>query len=263
MGYSLFSHYSTGIYPRPADDIDPKKKNEAWMLGWCRYIFGYGSRESNLTPYSRQDYIRRLRSYAEGSQDQDQYYKRFYDETTVPTPVGETDYDNDDTYRGRSNQREAYLNVNWEILPVFPKYLQLLLGKFDAMEHEIVANAVDPKSGDERENEKWFTWFESDQRKQLDGLYGALGIERPIKSDFLPNSIEELELYETMGGFKLKHEIAIQKIIKHSLNISNWYETIKRKMIQDMVVIGLAACKDYTDIRDGKVKSMYLDPERL
>ena len=26
MAYNLFSHYSTGIYPRPADDIDPKKR---------------------------------------------------------------------------------------------------------------------------------------------------------------------------------------------------------------------------------------------
>lgn len=263
MGYSLYSHYATGIYPRPADDIDPKKKNEAWMLAWCQYIFGYGCRESNLTPYSRQDYIRMLRSYANGSQDPDRYYKRFYDETSIPNPVSQTDYDNDSTYRGRSNKREAYMNVNWQILPVFPKYLQLLLGKFSAMEHDIVANAIDVKSGDEKEVEKWDTWFETTQRDFLESYYAALGTEPQSTSSFVPNNIEELELYDMMGGFKLKHEIAIEEIIDYTFDISNWYKTIKRLLYKDFITIGLGACKDYMDLKTKKVKSMYLDPERL
>ena len=263
MAYTLFSHYSTGIFPRPADDIDPRNKNEAWFLAWCQYIFGYGSRESNLTPYSRQDYIRRLRSYAEGSQDQDQYYRRFYDETNVETPISQTDYDNDTTYQNRRNKRDAYMNVNWDILPVFPKYLQLILGKFSTADLVIKANAIDAKSGADKEDLKWNTWFETKERDMIDSFYASLGAEAPQTMSFVPNNIEELELFDSLGGFKLSHEIALEEIIKHCLNISNWYETIKRKLIEDLTVIGFAACKDYLDMNEKVVKTMYLDPERL
>ncbi len=264
MAYTLFSHYSTGIFPRPADDIDPKNKNEAWHMAWCQYILGYGSRESNLTPYSRQDYIRMLRSYAEGSQDPDQYYKRFYDESSLDSiPNSQTDYDNDSSYQSRRNRREAFMNVNWQILPVFPKYLQLLLGKFSSMEHDITAEAIDLKSGEERENQKWDTWFETSQREFLEQFYASIGSEPQTSISFTPNNIEELELFDSMGGFKLKHEIAIEEIIEHSFNISNWSETVKRKMIEDLINVGICACKDYLDVRTKTVKTLYLDIERL
>ena len=126
MSRKLFGHYGTGIFPRPNDDIDPKNKDEKWHLEWCRYIFGYGSREDNNTPYSRYDIIEENRAFADARQDPDQYLKRFHDDIWNRTgnPISQVDSGSGDTsLQGRSQRRAGYMNVKKDILPIFPKYL--------------------------------------------------------------------------------------------------------------------------------------------
>ena len=266
MSRKLFGHYGTGIFPRPNDDIDPKNKDEKWHLEWCRYIFGYGSREDNNTPYSRYDIIEENRAFADARQDPDQYLKRFHDDIGNRTgnPVSQVDSGSGDTaLQGRSQRRAGYMNVKKDILPIFPKYLSLLLGMYSGMDHDITAEAQDLKSGVEREDNKWDTWFETKQRDFLDSYYASTEGQPQQTDSFIPDSIEELELFESMGGFKLKHEIAMESIIGHSFDISKWDDTIKRKMIEDMITNNVGATQDYLDIESNKVKTRYLDISNL
>lgn len=266
MSRSLFSNYGTNVYPRPHDDIDPRNKDQRWHLDWCKYIFGYGSRDDNSTPYSQYHRIEQNRAYADGRQDKYQYTSRFYDEVGRATglPIGQTDIaTGDDTLSGRNQRREGYMNINDDILPIFPKYLSLLIGKFAGVDHDITAEARDLKSGAERENSKWTAYFESQEREFITNYYNSIGAEPQFENDYLPESVEEMELYESLGGFKLKHEIAIETLIGHSFDISNWDDVIKRKVIEDLVVNNIGAVKEYTDIHTNKVKARYLDISSL
>lgn len=262
-----YTNYGTEAYPRPHDDIDPKVKMQPkWMLDWCKYIFGYGARSEFNSPYSRYDLIERNREYADGRQDPEQYLSRFYDEVSSRTghPVGETDNQiGNNSFGGQSQLREGYLNVKKDILQVFPKYLSWLLGKYASLDHDVTAEARDLKSGAERQNMKWDRWYESTQRDFLDSFYASFSDQEAPKPDFIPETIEELELFESMGGFKLKYETALETIIGHSFDISNLDNTIKRKLIYDFICCNMAASQDYFDISDKKVKLRYLDIANL
>jgi len=256
-----FSQYKTGFNPRPDSDIDPKNKDAKWCADWARYILSYGMKTST-TPYSQAAKFTSNRLFSAGRQDPDQYLRQLSQGGPISQgPISQTDTEAGKV--GKSAKRNGYMNVKKDILPIFPKYLSLLIGKYSAIEHEITANACDPKSGSDKENLKWTGWFESKHREEIEDFYKALGSEPQFESSFMPESIEEMEFFDSLGGNKLKIEIVHEILIKHSFDVSNWSDTIKRKIFQDLIEINIAAVKEYFDLRTNKVKAMYLDPANL
>jgi hypothetical protein len=55
----------------------------------------------------------------------------------------------------------------------------------------------------------------------------------------------------------------MQKILRHSFNISEWDTVVFKKCLDDLICIEYAATRDYFDSEDNKWKVKYLDPERL
>ena len=85
----------------------------------------------------------------------------------------------------------------------------------------------------------------------------SMGIDR--SGDYVPDSMEELNLYEGAGGFKLAKETEIEQGLDYTFYISDWKE-IKKKIIRDFCVINCAGTKDYTDQYTKKVRVRYVDP---
>jgi hypothetical protein len=236
------SSYQRGSYPFPKDEVPISEKNAEWCKKWCEAMYASYVTDRTGIPYSTIDELRNLRMYASGNQDVTKYQDILLDES-------------DD-----GGDLTGYLNIDWEIFSVMPKFLHVIRGIFEEQEHSIVATAVDPKSTESRDLDKLRKWFKARYKPLLDNVNKMAGYN-PQK-EWLPETADELGMYETMGGFKMVKETEIEEGLNYTMYISDWKE-IKRKMLDDFATVNCGAVKDFTDQYTRKVKSRYVDPLKL
>ena len=155
------------------------------------------------------------------------------------------------------------MNVFWDIVSPANKIRNMIQGVFDDIDHDVIADAIDADSGAEEEDRKWKLWATTRTfiRRNLDMLRAQAGIptEEP---EFIPETIDELEMYEAAGGFKQAYAMSLEKLIRHTDDVSDWSE-LKRKIIDDMIDLNICSIKaDYSD-DEKKVKWRYVDPQDL
>ena len=229
----------------PPDDIDPKKKNEKdWNLNWARHIASMDMHGNSASFCNDRTKFRRMRLYAQGMQDREQYM---------------------DILLGKKKQgetiRKAYMNINWDIFSVLPKFRSVVIGMFMDSGSEINANAISESAISEKEEMKWGMYVDS-QNQQLSELLNALAGLNIQPPSFVIRSVEELNMLDEMGAFKLKLDIAMEQLLKHISNLSEKDE-IKSKLIGDFFDINIGITRDEVDPFLQQVKNRYIDPERL
>ena len=239
MEFSL-EKYGKGAYPFPKDEINPTEKNEKWGRKWCEAMYSRWRGGKTAIPYSQVTEIENLRALADGRQNILQYQKILLDESE------------------ENGDMKGYMNINWDIFSVMPKFLRVVEGMMEQSNHQVVASAVDPSSLDEKEAAKLDMRYRMKFKETLDYIDKAMGIDR--SGEYVPESMEELNLYDAAGGFKLAKEIEIEQALDYTFYISEWPE-IKKKLIRDLCVINCAGTKDLTDQYMKKVRCRYVDPK--
>jgi len=239
MAFSLES-YTKGGYPFPKDDINPADKNEKWGKKWCEAMYArYKQGKNSAIPFSSVSEFAALRELADGRQSVRQYQKILLD---IADP---------------NAAMTGYMNINWDIPSILPKFLRVVEGMMEQTDHQVVATAVDPSSTDEKEAAKLDMQYRMKFKEILDYIDKSMGIDR--SGEYVPESMEELNLYEGAGGFKLAKETEIEQGLDYTFYISDWKE-IKKQIIRDACVINCLATKDYTDQYTKKVRVRYVDP---
>jgi len=238
MAVSL-EKYGSGSYPFPKDEINPKEKDEQWGRKWCEAMYARWKQGLTAIPYSQVSEFKSLRQLADGRQDVLQYQKILLDESEDGTDM------------------QGYMNINWDIFSVMPKFLRVVEGMMEQTDHQVVATAIDPTSTDEKEEAKLDMEYRMKFKETVKYIEKGLGINS--SDEYIPDSIEEMNLYEGAGGFKLAKETEIEQGIDYTFYISAWKE-IKKKLIRDACVINCMGTKDYTDPYTAKVKTRYVDP---
>lgn len=231
--------YATGAYPFPKDEINPKDKDEKWGKQWCEAMYARWKQGNAAIPYSEVKEMQSLRELADGRQNVLQYQEILLDESE------------------EGGDMKGYMNINWDIFSVMPKFLRVVEGMMEQTNHQVVATAVDPSSTEEKEEAKLDMQYRMIFKEMLGYINKSMGIDQ--SGEYVPESMEELNLYEGAGGFKLAKEIEIEQGLDYTFYISDWKE-IKKKIIRDFCVINKAATKDYTDQYTKKVKVRYVDP---
>lgn len=231
--------FTKGGFPFPKDDINPTKKDEEWGKKWCQAMYARYRQGKTAIPFSSVAEMASLRELADGRQDPKQYMKILLDAS-----------END-------SAMEGYMNINWDVFSVMPKFLRVVEGMMEQTDHQVVATAVDPSSTEEKEAAKLDMQYRMQYKEALAYIDQAMGIDR--SSEYMPETMEELELYDGAGGFKLAKEIEIEQGLDYTFYISAWKE-IKKQIIRDFCVINCACTKDYTDQYVKKVKVRYVDP---
>ena len=232
--------YATGSYPFPKDQINPTDKNENWGKQWCEAMFAQWKQEKTALPFSMVKEIQTLRALADGRQNIKQYQEILLDESE------------------ENGDMKGYMNINWDIFSVMPKFLRVVEGMMEQTDHQVVATAIDPTSTEEKENAKLDLTYRMKFKEALQYINQGLGIDN--SGEYIPDSIEELNLYEGAGGFKLAKETEIEQALDYTFYISDWKE-IKKKLIRDACVINCLGTKDYVDQYTKKVRVRYVDPE--
>jgi hypothetical protein len=226
----------------PSDDIDPSLKKGEYCLRWAQFIYSMFYNNQAYSTWDKMREYRLNRLYGAGDQP-----KEFYMDWLDPKD-------------SKSGQRIGLYNVSWDIWSPVPKIRRVVQGRFETQDHTIQANAIDKNSGVEKENMKWDAWADAVYGKEVEMMKALLGVKKSEAIKYVPDSLEELEMYAEMGGFKMKKEVDIEKALAYTEHISN-DKFLKRKLIGDFFDINIAAAQDYFDPIDKKIKYKYLDPE--
>lgn len=252
--------YNTSIsgYSSPLHDIDPALKGHDWCLEFSRFIYGeyWGSWYEK-----RQSLFRELRQYADGTQDFTKYKSLYLDENSDSVTDASFTANIDEGGRlVRSDARMAFTHINFEkIFTPAPSIRNTLLGMFRTQSHDVIIDSIDQNSNTTKEDIKYSLMVKmmfQDLYKKYEQFSG-IQQKTPI-----PKSIEELALFESIGGFRLPYEIGLEEIIKITERVSD-VEDIKDRVIDDLIVYGIAATTDDVDTHGMTVKEEYCDPREL
>ena len=230
----------------PSADIDPLTKDKKWHTEYCKSLYANYVQGLTAIQIGTHDQIAINRKYMAGRQDVDGYKDRL---------LGKQDRNE----VGQLGGRKGWANVDFnKIISVAPKFRRIIIGMFESQEHKVECNAVSEQAQVDKEDQKWQMWAEEEQ-KDFVGVIDKITGAKPKPKDYEPKTLDELELYDMMGGFKLQVETSMEPALDFIHHFSNWNE-IKSMLIGDAVDTGVMICKDFTDPVTQKVGARYVDP---
>lgn len=229
-------------HPFPSHDIDPRKKAEdpTWHKEMCAAILA----EAGLQDRQRSNYSRRNdwllnRQYADGNQPNNKYVKQL-------------------TSANEDGSREGYYEYDWTIHSIIPRYRDVVLGYLKTLKYDVVCNAIDSYATSDKERVKFKIWVDKMLAERVRKIEEMAKMNLTTKQfDYLPESMEELEIYMEYSGLKLPEEMTFEEGINLCKYINEWVQIMER-VDEDLVDCGIACTKTYTDI-NSRVKIRYCD----
>lgn len=262
------SSYKGSGFIRPKDDISPKLKQEdpQYALDYCRFIFSQYMNENTAIKISDLELIRENRAYAEGRQSGAKYKEKFLGGKVGPT-VYKDDIDREGNETGTASSMDNIIqgltNINYdEIFSPLPKYVSNIVGLMTSQEHDVTVEAEDEVSGTLKEEMKFDGIVREEHKKLLEIYNKTFNLPSLESNQQKPKSLEEIELFENIGEFKLPYEIGMEKALSHTEYISRDSD-IKEEAIRDLITIGKSPMMTYINPETGKVKYKWLDVENL
>lgn len=237
------------------EDRKEDKNSKKYNLRMAEYVYHEFCRGGTYVRSDWYDTVSRNRSYAEGRQDETKYMDAFYGKADTNNVIETL------TNAGtRKSSRKAYNNLNFDIQSPAPRYMDAIVGKLKKLVNRVSVDALDAKSGARREELKWGTYVDGKFREEFQSLSQIMQLPQQDVG-YTPRNIEELNLYEAEGGFKLAYERLMETLLKYGFNVSNWEENTVERVITDLVTSGFAAVEDCYDKYTGQVKCNYIDAE--
>ena len=181
----------------------------------------------------------RLRLYARGEQS----VQKYKDELSI-------------------NGDLSYLNLDWKPVPVIPKFVDIVVNGMSQRNYEIKAFAQDPESIIKRTKYAEAIQRDMMQKQLIQQIQQVTGLD-VSKSQGVGlemESEEDLQLHMQMD-YKESIEVAEEEVINNVL-ASNKYDLTRRRLNQDLTILGIAAVKTDFDRSEG-VTVKYVDPASL
>jgi len=156
----------------------------------------------------------------------------------------------------------SYLNLDWKPVPIIPKFVDIVVNGIATKDYEINAYAQDPFSQKKR----------TDYAQNIVNDMLLKDIAAPLQQDLginilntsnpnsLPQNNEELEVHMQLN-YKQSIEIAQEEALSNVLAF-NKYQLTKKRIVQDVVTIGIGAVKTSFNKSEGVVVE-YVDPANL
>jgi len=156
----------------------------------------------------------------------------------------------------------SYLNLDWKPVPIIPKFVDIVVNGISQKEYEINAYAQDPFSQQKRTKYAQNLMNDMMLKDIGKGLKEDLGINILSTSnpESLPQNNEELEVHMQLN-YKQSIEIAQEEALTNVLAF-NKYQLTKKRLVEDIVTIGIGAVKTTFNKSEGVVVD-YVDPANL
>ena len=156
----------------------------------------------------------------------------------------------------------SYLNLDWKPVPIIPKFVDIVVNGIAAKNYDLKAYAQDPVSLQSRTNYAFKLLSDMQNQEFIATAQQELGMDfsQSNEKDNLPANIKELEVYMQLD-YKQSIEIAEEEAINNTLAF-NKYQLTKKRIIEDIVTIGIGAVKTSFNKAEG-ITVDYVDPANL
>lgn len=223
-------------YGFPRHDISPTKKNKAWHLQYSKAFHKeYNNSVGKLMRWMSDEYAE-WRLYAAGKQDPDQYKERL------------------GTKKRKGKNDRTWRNLDWSILPIFPRFLTVIKERLLKQHREIMLQAIDQTSiSKERKRKAEMLDFIAN-RDFYEEASRATGV--PLKSPFepgepIPENSSEVDIHVQMYP-KNKYIMYMKDQIELAFEYNNWKQK-EEDIMDDLLKIGLSGTRVWLDI-NGAIK---------
>lgn len=229
----------------PSHLVPPQQKDRSWCLEYCKSFdreFSNGS--GRMLRYMQQDY-EKYRSYARGQQAIDQYKEM----------LGYT--------KRKGKNSMTWRNLDWNVVPVVPTLVQMVINKVLSQQKDILITAIDPVSQNEqrfRRNQILTYMTNQTLIQQVEKEFG-LSVENPIDQGMpMPANQQEVEMLMQMYP-KDRYIMETYDQIEQVFNLNNmrqiWFD-----IVTDLMEVGTAGTKVDID-QTGIIKVRRVIPERV
>ena len=155
----------------------------------------------------------------------------------------------------------SYLNLNWEPVPIIPKFVDIVVNGMSNRLYDVKAQAQDRLSSKKRQDYRRMVEADMLAKDLLTQVKDDFGVDAfNVSPDDLPENNDELNLFMQIN-YKPGIEVAEEQAIRTILN-NNHYEDIKRRIDYDLTVLGIGMAK-HTFNPNGGVKIDYVDPANV
>lgn len=219
-----------------------EKSSEGYGTSYAKAIESQWGSLSNQNSLIRQrnKTFERNREYANGTQD-----------TTIYKQIL--------TNLDPNNADGSLVNLDYTPVPILPKFAKIVANKILSRDPYPNLEAIDPLSSSEKQQEKNRIKNQVMLREELlklKEMTGGLVLGEDPES--LPETMEEAEIFlET--NIKTDAEIAAQIGTNLTLSWSNFNDGIFRRVVNDLVALGMGVVKRSNDPSYG-IREEYVDP---
>ncbi len=243
----------------PGREIDPALKGADYCRRWAEGIYTTFVNDKTSWGVSAFEHMNLMRLYAQGDQPVELYQRMMLDEDSTDGAL--QSYDVSTMSISRVAEKEGWLNVLWKPLSVAPKIINNILGMLDSVDFDIFVDAIDSNSRDLEATAKAKARVLSLNKDFLMEFKRASGLPT-MEEESVPDNPYELDLIESMDGFKVNYAKGMQKIVRHTMEIAKWDDVLFKKLLTDLMTVRRCATRDYFDHEDKKFKTKYIDVAR-
>ena len=194
---------------------------------------------SNCKYYQQRDEFHKRRMYANGLQNISKYKEYF-----------------------AVNGDMSYLNLDWKIVPVIPKYVDILANGMAQREFDVKASAVDPTSVEEKAKRRNALKRDMIAKDFILEAKKETGFDlASVPLDQIPESEDEIDI-KMEFEFKPDIEQAVEVAVETVFEENNYNNVLRRKIEKDLIEIGVGFGKHRFTPGDG-IKIEYVDPANL
>ena len=225
----------------PSHLIDPREKNRDWILQYCKAAWSSFENDNPREIFYHARYrYEVIKAYAMGNQSINKY-----------RPLMQVD----------EAANEDWLNIDWSVIPIVPKFRRVALGKLNKVDYNIVATPIDSLAAEET-----MEYF-SDLRSKIMLREAAAMVDPELLNSpelqIQPGEAADMEELEMQMNYTFKHQMAIEaeQGIKLVLE-QNKIEQMREKIKEDLFDYGVAGYKEYID-SNGAVKVRTVNPRNI
>lgn len=214
--------------------IDYGKRCSGFILSeWMRRDTGAARLYTHKLKYEEN------RAYAVGRQSTERYKERFNIDGNL-----------------------AYLNLDWSVIPVVPKYVDIIVNSIQDRIFNIKASSQDKVSITNKKNKLAILKAEMSKKEELMKIQEATGVN-VFENDpnTLPKNNEELEVYVNIN-MKEGVEIAAETAVSAIFDQNKYNELVKKRVNRDITEIGIGCVKHGFSKSEG-ITIDYVDPVDL
>lgn len=233
----------------PAESTPARERKPDYFLAYAKAFYWDFTNRGPKIFWNQREVYERNRLYSQGMQNPAKYKKLLDSEDTNPT----------------------YTQLDFTIVPVWPKFRDIIIAKMANRASDVVATPIDALS--QEQEKQWVAEQHATIQNQdvAQGL-GALGVDvgqGPTLPEGVtqavpmeqPQTPEEVELFRQMA-YKSRRAMAIE-IGVDVVQYDNDHREIRRQLREDILDCGVAVEKDYVDPVTGKIRLRRCDPAMM